>query len=243
MASAQPKKLLFLGDSFTVGTGLTDPRQAFPFRMAEALKAAEPKLYAIDGHTTKHLLGLLDFAEPLSNPQHSSHCAAAGDYDLVVLSIGANDLFRGHTLADYKYHFGELVQRAVWFAGNQPSRVIVLSVPAWDATPSIHGGDGRAFRAAKYEEVRLNAAADAAYNTCRRIATGVDTFNAKAHEIAMRSGVAFVDITDFTRAGVLAGGKPDASFFLADGIHYSGKMYAKWADRLLPVARKALSAP
>lgn len=242
MANQRLNKFIFLGDSFTVGTGLADPRQAFPFKVADAMKA-EPRIYAVDGHTTKHLLGLLDLAEPLSNPQHPKHCAASGDYDLAVLSIGANDLFRGHSLADYRHHYGELLQRAVWFAGGRPSGVIALSVPAWDMTPSIFGGDGRAFRAAKYEQVRALADTDPAINTREGIAAGVDAFNAAARKIAGQNHIVFVDVTDLTRQGALAGGKPDPSLFLADGIHYSGKMYAQWADRLLPAAKKALGAP
>lgn len=234
-----PKRILFLGDSFTAGTGLANPQEAFPIRLADALQA-EPRIYATHGHTTKHLLGVLDFAEPLSSPQHPRHAALAGDYHAAVLSIGANDLFRGHTLPDYRHHFGELLDRAVWFTGNRPERVVALSVPAWDSTPSIHSGDGRAFRAAKYEQVRLSAAADAAYNTGEGIAAAVDAFNAAAREIASHYKAAFVDITDLTRQGVMAGGLPNPSFFVPDGIHYSGAMYARWVERLLPVAQKIL---
>lgn len=255
MAETEPKKLLFLGDSFTVGTDLDEghEHEAFPFQLKGRLEAqgcgvAEPKLYAVDGHTTKHLLGALDVAEPLSNPDHPRNASTQGDYDMVVLSMGINDIFRGHTLADYKHHFNELLQRAIRFAGNNPARVMVISIPAYDASPSVYSGKGPTFRAGKYEQVRLNIAANTAYNTKAGIAAEIDAFNAAAREVIERenaqrgvhSKIGFVDITDITRQGAALPGGPDESLFSKDGIHYSGKMYARWVDRMLPAVQKML---
>lgn len=157
--NSSEKKILFLGDSFTVGTGLGEGQKesAFPYQLINKLRAnglsvAEPKIYAIDGDTTKHLLGALNAIEPQSNPDHPTH--ASGNYDLVVLSIGVNDLFRGHNAADYQHHFGELLDRAIRFANDDLSRVMVLSIPAWDASPSVHNESGTRFRSNKYTEVR-----------------------------------------------------------------------------------------
>lgn len=155
------KKTLFLGDSFTVGTGLGEglEQEAFPFQLTAKLRdggvdIAAPKMYAVDGDTTKHLLGALNAAEPQSNPDEPNY--SAGDYDLVVLSIGINDLFRGHSLEDYQHHFSELLQRAIRFAGDNPSKVMVVSISAWDASPSVHNGGGTNFREEKYAQVRRN---------------------------------------------------------------------------------------
>lgn len=159
--STGQKKVLCLGDSFTVGTGLGKGKEAdaFPYQLVARLRQenyqiGEPKLYAVDGDTTKHLLGALNTAEPLSNPDNPE--ANLGQFDLVILSIGINDLFRGHSLEDYAHHFAELLNRAIRFAKNDPARVVVLSIPAWDASPSVSDGSGLRFREGKYEAVRNN---------------------------------------------------------------------------------------
>ena len=278
------KKVLFLGDSFTVGTGLGAglEQQAFPFQLANKLKKggldiAEPKMYAVDGDTTKHLLGGLNAKEPQSNPDHKG---PAGVYDMVVLSIGINDLFRGHSHADYEHHFKELLERAIHFAGDDPSKVMVVSIPAWDASPSVDSKQGTDYRAQKYEEVRANMesirvpisaiethegqmrinpsmqdliaeAIERAkrYNSPEGIAECIDEFNQAArtavNEINQNNrglkNIAFMDVTDLTRQqATLPSGKPDTSMFADDGIHYSGKMYEKWAERALQPAQSIL---
>ena len=157
----QQKKILFLGDSFTIGTGLEADQQeeAFPYQLVKKLKEnhisiVECKIYAIDGDTTKHLLGALNVMEPQSNPDNESY--QKDNYDLVVLSIGINDLFRGHSREDYKHHFEELLNRSIRFAKDDLSRVIVLSIPCWDASPSVYNESGLKFRANKYETVQKN---------------------------------------------------------------------------------------
>ncbi|MBN9287326.1 MAG: hypothetical protein BGO43_15655 [Gammaproteobacteria bacterium 39-13] len=129
----------------------------FPLQLIKELKENhipidESKMYGFGDDTTKHLLGALNAAEPSSNPHHPRY--EIGDYDLVVLSIGMHDLYRGHSLHDYKYHFKELLNRSIRFAHNNPARVIVLSIPAWDVSPSVYNKIGLAERANQYEEVR-----------------------------------------------------------------------------------------
>lgn len=155
------QKMLFLGDSFTVGTGLGKghEQEAFPYQLIDKLKVNKlaidaPKLYAVDGDTTKHLLGALNASEPQSNPENPSY--RADNYSLVILSIGINDLFRGHSLEDYQHHFEALLNRAIHFANDDLSRVVVLSIPAWDASPSVFDGSGTAYREKKYAQVRKN---------------------------------------------------------------------------------------
>lgn len=255
MDSPHAKKFLFLGDSFTVGTGLGAGHEhdAFPYQLlrklvAQGARVDNPHLYAIDGHTTKHLLGALDFLEPTSNPDHPENAATKGDYDMVVLSMGINDIFRGHTLADYKHHFSELLQRAIRFAGDDPSKVMVMSIPAWDASPSVHSGEGPSYRAAKYKQVRDTIDQKPDYNTKAGIAAEIDAFNAAAREAVEMENkkrgshqkISFVDITDLTRESAAQGNAPDKTLFAADGIHYSGKMYESWVERILPVVQKAL---
>lgn len=276
IAQSHPKKLLFLGDSFTVGTGLEDNEEqfAFPHQLATKLKANHvlvdaPKIFAVDGDTTKHLLGALNAVLPQSNPENPTF--GSGDYDLVVLSIGINDIFRGYSLADYEQHFQELLKRAIRFSHNDPTKVIVLSIPAWDASPSVYNENGTKFRYQKYKQVRIrtneicipiedinisgekitiktdaksiNAKVEAAkaYNTQQGIANNIDSFNKAANEIAKKSKVHFIDLTPLTRIKPAIENNNYNAMFAKDGIHYSAKMYEKWTENIYSAAYEILT--
>lgn len=77
------------------------------------------------------------------------------------------------------------------------------------------------------------------FNTSRdpaQVAREIDTFNTINREEAARAGVYSVDITDLTRSA--------PRDVVSDGLHPSAAMYAKWVERIAPVAQKALtSAP
>ena len=124
-----------------------------------------------------------------------------GTWDLVSLLIGVNNQYRGRTLDDYREQFSGLLERAIALAGHQPSRVFVLSIPDWGVTPFAQGRD----RA--------------------RIAQEIDAFNATARHICKALGAAFIDITPTSRD---QGGDPD--MLVADGLHPSAAMYARWVD-------------
>lgn len=268
-ASELRKKALFLGDSFTVGTGLEKgfEQDAFPYQLTQELresgiKVESPKLYAVNGHTTKHLLGALDNAEPHSNPDNPGK---VDPYDLVILSIGINDLFRGHNLEDYKQHFSELLERAIKFARDNPAKVLVVSIPAWDASPSVANKTGTTLRESKYMSVDINTKTISVpidkitinkegkvlieknpkeitkeieeaktYNTKEGIAKKIDEFNKAAKTIAERHNVGFINITAITRK------EAHPKMFTKDGIHYSKEMYKKWVEHVAPQAKKIL---
>ncbi len=124
-----------------------------------------------------------------------------GTWDLVSLLIGVNNQYRGRTLDDNREQFSGLLERAIALAGHQPSRVFVLSIPDWGVTPFAQGRD----RA--------------------RIAQEIDAFNATARHICKALGVTFIDITPTSRD---QGG--DADMLVADGLHPSAAMYARWVD-------------
>ncbi len=124
-----------------------------------------------------------------------------GTWDLVSLLIGVNNQYRGRTVDDYREQFSGLLERAIALAGHQPSRVFVLSIPDWSVTPFAQGRD----RA--------------------RIAQEIDAFNATARHICKALGVTFIDITPTSRD---QGG--DADMLVADGLHPSAAMYARWVD-------------
>lgn len=62
-----------------------------------------------------------------------------------------------------------------------------------------------------------------------------DEFNAAAEVISTQQGVAFVDITDISRAQ-----GEDPTMIAEDGLHPSARMYALWSARALPVAAHLL---
>jgi lysophospholipase L1-like esterase len=135
------------------------------------------------------------------------------DHALVSLLIGVNNQYRGRGVDEYATQFGALLERAIGFAGGRADRVLVLSIPDWGATRF-----GR------------NSGRDLA-----RVSSEIDAFNAAADAICARRGVAFVDITPIGRAREI-----DAALLADDGLHPSAAMYALWAERALPVARKLL---
>lgn len=74
------------------------------------------------------------------------------------------------------------------------------------------------------------------FNTSRdaaRVAREIDAFNAENRAEAERAGAQWVDITDLTRAA--------PRDVVADGLHPNGAMYAKWVERIAPVAAKIVA--
>jgi lysophospholipase L1-like esterase len=198
-------RILSLGDSYTIGESVGE-RECWPVRLAALLRArglrvADPTIVARTGWTTDELSAGIDDAHP------------AGPFDLVTLSIGVNNQYRGRSVTEYREQFRALLARATRFAGGHASHVIVLSIPDWGLTPFASGRD----RA--------------------RIAVDIDAFNVLKHDEAERGGARFVDITPISRRvphepGLVAG----------DGLHPSGEMYARWVEATLPTALEILAA-
>lgn len=133
------------------------------------------------------------------------------DYGLVSLLIGVNNQYRGQSLDTYRLEFRQLLATAIGYAGGADGRVVVLSIPDWGQTPFAHDRD------------RM------------QIGREIDDYNAVAQAECQRAGVAFVLITDLTRAAAA-----DAGQFTTDGLHYLGPQMASWAARALPVVRGLL---
>jgi len=198
---------LALGDSYTIGEGV-DPAGRWPLQLADALRHGgialdDPRIIATTGWTTDELDAGIDAAAP------------QGPFDLVSLLIGVNDQYRGRSVDDYRPRFTALLQRALGFAGNRATRVLVLSIPDWGVTP-FAAGSGR-------DHIQIGHELDA--------------YNAAAAAICAEHDVAFIDITDLTRA---VGG--EAAMLADDGLHPSAAMYALWNQRAYPVARLHLAA-
>ena len=132
-------------------------------------------------------------------------------YDVVSLLIGVNNQYRGRSATEFKVEFEHLLQRAIQFADNKPYRVFVLSIPDWGVTPFAAGRDRK------------------------QVADEIDAYNYVCEASAKQFQVNFINITASQRHD---GNKED--FLVADGLHPSGKEYAKWADKLCAAVLKEL---
>lgn len=161
-------RYLALGDSYTIGEGVA-PEECWPNQMVALLRDqgsefADPDIIAQTGWTTDELSSAMERRAP------------QGPYDLVSLLIGANDNYRGRSVAEYGNEFGRLLGAAIALAGDRPGRVLVLSIPDWGVTPFACDRD----RAA--------------------ITRSVDDFNAAARSQVEPAGAMWLDITAFSRA-------------------------------------------
>jgi len=132
-------------------------------------------------------------------------------YDIVSLLIGVNNQYRGRSATEFKVEFEHLLQRAIQFADNKPYRVIVLSIPDWGVTPFAVGRDRK------------------------EVADEIDSYNYICEASAKQFLANFINITPSQRQD---GNKTE--FLAADGLHPSGKEYAKWGAKLADAVLKEL---
>lgn len=132
-------------------------------------------------------------------------------YDFVSLLIGVNNQYRGRLVEDYKPQFEALLKKAIQFADGKADHVIVLSIPDWGVTLFAQGRDRQ------------------------QIAREIDAYNAANKSIAQQYGVYYVDITPGTREAA-----NDTTLLAGDGLHPSGKEYAKWAKAVAEIIKSEL---
>jgi len=135
-----------------------------------------------------------------------------GTYDMVSLLIGVNDQYRGYPSDGYREDFRFMLGKAIEYAGGDATRVIVLSIPDWGVTSFAQGRD------------------------IEQIAKEIDIYNAINREETENAGAHYVDVTPISREAVNA-----PELIAVDGLHPSGKMYAMWAEKVLPIALEILS--
>lgn len=197
------KTFLALGDSYTIGEGVAIndrfPHLAVAALAAEGISFSAPRYVATTGWTTAELLAAIE-AQGIT-----------GSFDVVTLLIGVNDQYRGLDTAGYRVRFTQLLNRAIGFAGNRTSRVFVLSIPDYSATPFVQPD--------KKEKVSRE----------------IDAFNAINREITAGYGISYIDITPLSRAAA-----NDPALLATDGLHYSRKEHALWAALLAKEVKKAL---
>ena len=195
---------LALGDSYTIGEQAAFAEN-FPNQTIQLLRKTGFAFHAAEiiaktAWTTDELSNAIDHSSTLTN------------YDIVSILIGVNDQYRGKSTDGFKIEFEQLLHRAIQFAGNNPSRVFVLSIPDWGVTPFADGKDRK------------------------QIAIEVDAYNYICEAVAKELQTNFINITTSQRED---GNKAD--FLAPDGLHPSGKEYKKWADKLTCAILKELS--
>jgi lysophospholipase L1-like esterase len=202
-----PIRYLALGDSYTIGEGVEE-KERFPEQLATDISKegfeVQTEIIARTGWTTDELWQGIE-SRDLNPP-----------YDLVTLLVGVNNQYRGRNVDKYRLEFEQLLEKAIFLAGSDPSRVIVLSIPDWGVTPFA----------------RVAGASSAL------ISTQIDEFNGVNKELANEKGASYVDVTGISRQA--AG---DSSLLAEDGLHPSAIMYAKWIELILPVAISRMDAP
>ena len=195
-------RYLALGDSYTIGESVSAENR-WPNQLAQLLETegslVEVTMIARTGWTVNEL-----WEEIQANPPE-------GTYDLVSLLIGVNDQYRGYPLDGYREDFRHLLGKAIEYAGDDPDKIVVLSIPDWGFTPFAANRDTEA------------------------ISKQIDKFNAVNLEETRGAGAHYVDVTIISRMAM-----DDFDLITGDRLHPSGKMYAMWAEKVLPVVKEIL---
>lgn len=186
---------LALGNSYTIGTAIP-AQQRYPSLLLDTLREAHRyqnaylRIIARNGWTTTDLLRGLDTSRVDSN------------YQLVTLLIGVNNQYQGLPLPLYRREMRLLIQRAIAHAQGQPSRVLVISIPDWSATPA-----GRGQRDS--------------------VAAAINRYNAINRHLSDSLGTGYAAITSLSRT---ATSRP--ALVASDSLHFSGRMHQRWLPLL-----------
>jgi lysophospholipase L1-like esterase len=124
-------------------------------------------------------------------------------YDIVTLLIGVNDQYRGKEIIEYKTQFEELLKHAIKLANNKSDHVMVISIPDYSLTP-------------------FSASLDR-----NKISKEIEVFNSVNKAISIQYKVAYIDLTEHSNKTQF-----DTELIADDQLHYSPKMYKKWAEKL-----------
>ena len=193
---------LALGDSYTIGQGVL-PNERYPNLLADTLEQLgipmhKPQIIAETGWTTANLITAIDNAQINTT------------FDFVSLLIGVNNQYQHKPIAEYQQQFEQLLQKAIVFANNDTSKVVVLSIPDYGYTPF-----GQANQAT--------------------ISAQIAEFNAINKAIANAYGVQYFDITPISQQALL-----QPNLVATDQLHPSGEMYKQWVALMIDDVKELL---
>ncbi len=206
-------RYLALGDSYTIGESVAE-QERWPLQLA-ALIETSPQFQEAAGLDENIHVRIIARTGWTVNElwQGMQVNPPSGKYDIVSLLIGVNDQYRGLPVDGYREDFRFMLGKAIEYAGGDSKRVVVLSIPDWGFTPF------------------------AADRDTEPISQQIDEFNAVNLEETEGMGAHYVDVTDISRTA-----RDDIGLIASDRLHPSGKMYALWAEKTLPVALEILLA-
>lgn len=143
--------------------------------------------------------------------EHLLHTKLNEQYDFVTLLAGVNNQYRGLPVKDFAADFDFLLRKAIHLSGEKPDHVIVFSIPDWGVTP---------FAKEKNAE---------------DIAAKIDAFNKICESAAKEHGAQFINITEDSRKA-----KDDVELIAGDGLHYSEKAHAVWAEKATDIIKQII---
>jgi lysophospholipase L1-like esterase len=126
------KSYLALGDSYTIGQGVTSTER-FPAQTAAWLQQRGIIINALTyiattGWTTTNLQNAINTQNP-------------GQHDVVTLLIGVNDQYQTRDTTGYRQRFTTLLIKSIELARGKKDNVMVLSIPDYSVTPFASGSD------------------------------------------------------------------------------------------------------
>ncbi|MBC7695807.1 MAG: T9SS type A sorting domain-containing protein [Burkholderiales bacterium] len=201
---SSPLRFLALGDSYTVGENLS-ANQSWPAQLMDSLAARNVvidtmRIIARTGWRTDNLINAI------TNQQLEKQ-----SYNLVSVLIGANHVYQNTPLGKYMIEFPQLLDSAIRFAGGDTSRVFIVSIPDFAATPL-------------------------GQRTCTEaISQNINQYNRINKNFANQYHIRYFDVTPISRFGIY---KP---YLVADDeLHPSAYQYAAWVKLLLTDDLKAV---
>ena len=148
------------------GTGFLLPGRPFL-----GYRRLDTKSTATTGWTTGDLSRALVQTGPLA------------PFDLVTLLIGVNNQYRGRSEAEYRQQFRSLLQRAITYAGDDATRVIVLSIPDWSVTPFAAGRDTKQIAT----DIDAESGSSTGRNFLANVSLTINTFGAVLRSLSVKS--------------------------------------------------------
>lgn len=210
------RRILALGDSYTVGTGV-DAEERWVTKLTERLRmegedVADPVVIAENGWTTGDLDEAID--EELAGTQSAGEGEAdpEGPFDLVTLLIGANNCFQEESPDAFAPKFEAMLDRALEFAEN-PDSVVVITVPDYTLTPVGQENDPEEH------------------------AARLDAYEAITREAVEKRDVRLVDVVPPSK-----GVEEEPELIAEDDLHPAPAQHDLWLERIYPVAAAALRA-
>ncbi|HKB18536.1 MAG TPA: SGNH/GDSL hydrolase family protein [Candidatus Dormibacteraeota bacterium] len=164
-----------LGDSYTIGTGASDPSKSWPSIIASRL-GAELTNPAVNGYTTLDLI------------RDELPYLGAIKPDLVSILIGVNDLVQGRMPEEYRDSLARIYDDVT--ALMVRPRVAAVSIPSWSHVPAAADFGGMEHVAR--QTARFNAVAE--QEARARNLTWVDITEASTSGVGTEGWIASDDL-------------------------------------------------